>query len=235
MSSNTQISDIGNQKSSIKAYPLPPTSQSKKVANVNIGLDVDFIDVKKKKKRQKNLETPQTAKPTLPELQKDDVKDKELPKLVYTYDFLLARAYDLLEEKNPGLLDANRKKFSSKPPQLERVGTKKTRFSNFREICQGFKRNSSHVTDFIFAELGNSGSIDANDQLLMKGRFGIKQIENILRKYVKEYVLCHTCKSPDTELEKEARLSFLQCRVCGSRCSVQNIKTGFQAMTSKRR
>jgi len=52
--------------------------------------------------------------------------------------------------------------------------------------------------------------------------------------HTEEYVTCHTCRSPETNLHKETRLFFLQCETCGSRCSVQNIKSGFQAVTGKR-
>lgn len=49
-----------------------------------------------------------------------------------------------------------------------------------------------------------------------------------------EYVTCHTCRSSETILHKENRLFFLQCESCQSRCSVASIKSGFQAVTSKR-
>ena len=49
-----------------------------------------------------------------------------------------------------------------------------------------------------------------------------------------EYVTCHTCRSPDTILQKETRLFFIQCETCGSRKSVASIKSGFQAITQKR-
>jgi translation initiation factor 2 beta subunit (eIF-2beta)/eIF-5 len=67
-----------------------------------------------------------------------------------------------------------------------------------------------HLLAFLFAELGTSGAIDGNNQLIMKGRFQQKHIENVLRRYIKEYVTCHTCRSPDTILNKETRLFFLQ-------------------------
>lgn len=57
---------------------------------------------------------------------------------------------------------------------------------------------------------------------------------NIPITFSEEYVTCHTCKSPDTMLQKEERLFFLQCETCGSRCSVQSIKSGFQAVTGRR-
>lgn len=84
------------------------------------------------------------------------------------------------------------------------------------------------MLDFLLAELGTSGSVDGNSQLIIKGRFQQKQIENVLRRYIKEYVTCHTCRSPDTILQKDTRLFFLQCETCGSRCSVASIKSGFQ-------
>lgn len=94
-------------------------------------------------------------------------------------------------------------------------------------------RQPKHLLDFLLAELGTSGSVDGNSQLIIKGRFQQKQIENVLRRYIKEYVTCHTCRSPDTILQKDTRLFFLQCETCGSRCSVASIKSGFQVRNYK--
>lgn len=96
-------------------------------------------------------------------------------------------------------------------------------------------RQPKHLLAFLFAELGTTGAIDGNNQLVMKGKFQQKHIENVLRRYIKEYVTCHTCRSPDTILNKETRLFFLQCMKCHSKCSVQTIKTGFQAVTGSRK
>ncbi|XP_018426984.1 PREDICTED: eukaryotic translation initiation factor 2 subunit 2 isoform X3 [Nanorana parkeri] len=133
----------------------------------------------------------------------------------YTYDELLNRVFNIMREKNPDMVAGEKRKFIMKPPQVVRVGTKKTSFVNFTDICK-------------------LGSIDGNNQLVIKGRFQQKQIENVLRRYIKEYVTCHTCRSPDTILQKDTRLYFLQCETCHSRCSVASIKTGFQAVTGKR-
>ena len=101
-------------------------------------------------------------------------------------------------------------------------------------ICR-LHRQPKHLLAFLFAELGTTGAIDGSNQLIMKGKFQQKHIENVLRRYIKEYVTCHTCRSPETILNKETRLFFLQCMTCHSRCSVQTIKTGFQAVTGKRK
>ncbi|XP_067268624.1 eukaryotic translation initiation factor 2 subunit 2-like [Pseudorasbora parva] len=152
----------------------------------------------------------------------------------YSYDELLSRVFNIMREKNPDMVAGEKRKFVMKPPQVVRVGTKKTSFVNFTDICKLLHRQPKHLLAFLLAELGTSGSIDGNNQLVIKGRFQQKQIENVLRRYIKEYVTCHTCRSPDTILQKDTRLYFLQCETCHSRCSVASIKTGFQAVTGKR-
>ncbi|KAJ8877263.1 hypothetical protein PR048_021717 [Dryococelus australis] len=151
----------------------------------------------------------------------------------YTYDELLTRVFDIMRDKNPDMVAGKKQKFVMRPPQVVRIGTKKTSFANFTEICKTLHRQPKHLLDFLLAELGTSGSVDGNSQLIIKGRFQQKQIENVLRRYIKEYVTCHTCRSPDTILQKDTRLFFLQCETCGSRCSVASIKSGFQAVTGK--
>jgi Eukaryotic aspartyl protease/Domain found in IF2B/IF5 len=68
----------------------------------------------------------------------------------------------------------------------------------------------------------------------LQGRFQQKQVENLLKKYIVEYVTCKTCKSADTNFIRENRLFFVQCESCGSTRTVSAIKTGFLAQTTKR-
>ncbi|TSL97318.1 Eukaryotic translation initiation factor 2 subunit 2 [Bagarius yarrelli] len=169
-----------------------------------------------------------------PEVMEDDDLDLMLPAKKKKAKKLLSRVFNIMREKNPDMVAGEKRKFVMKPPQVVRVGTKKTSFVNFTDICKLLHRQPKHLLAFLLAELGTSGSIDGNNQLVIKGRFQQKQIENVLRRYIKEYVTCHTCRSPETILQKDTRLYFLQCETCHSRCSVASIKTGFQAVTGKR-
>ncbi|XP_006610898.1 eukaryotic translation initiation factor 2 subunit 2 isoform X2 [Apis dorsata] len=200
-------------------------------------LDMDFSKTKKKKKKKKDLDE------LVAEEERKEIEDKENEyeetswvgsDRDYTYDELLVRVFNIMREKNPDMVAGKKQKFVMRPPQVVRIGTKKTSFANFTEICKTLHRQPKHLLDFLLAELGTSGSVDGNSQLIIKGRFQQKQIENVLRRYIKEYVTCHTCRSPDTILQKDTRLFFLQCETCGSRCSVASIKSGFQAVTGKR-
>jgi len=202
-------------------------------------LSLDFGEKRKKKKKKKDIEDLVTVDLENNENENPDEgggtgtswlgSDRD-----YTYDELLLRVFDIMRMKNPEMASGTKQKFVMRPPQVVRIGTKKTSFVNFMEICKMLHRPQKHLLDFLLSELGTSGSIDGNNQLIIKGRFQQKQIENVLRRYIKEYVTCHTCRSPNTLLQKDSRIFFLQCEACGSRCSVVSIKHGFQAVTGKR-
>ncbi|KAK3054718.1 translation initiation factor eIF-2 beta subunit [Extremus antarcticus] len=152
------------------------------------------------------------------------------------YESLLSRFFVMLHDSHPDLASSGDKRYKIPPPQCLREGNKKTIFANIADICKRMKRTDEHVTQFLFAELGTSGSVDGSRRLVIKGRFQQKQIENVLRRYIFEYVTCKTCRSPDTELNKgENRLYFVTCNSCGSRRSVTAIKTGFSAQVGKRK
>lgn len=152
------------------------------------------------------------------------------------YNMLLHRFFAQLSQKNPDHALSGTKSYKIPPPQCMREGNRKTVFANIADICKRMKRTEEHVTAYLFAELGTNGSVDGSRRLVIKGRFQQKQIENVVRKYIIEYVTCKTCKSPDTELNKgENRLYFITCNNCGSRRSVTAIKTGFSAQVGKRR
>lgn len=220
--------------------------------NDNVGNDLNFDFSKKKKKKKKAVTFDDENERPMEAEGLDDGQDN-MGQVVdlddgiklegsnwvgtdrdYTYDELIEHVFSIIRANNPELNAGEKKRFVLKPPTVLRVGTKKTSFANFLEICKLVHRQPKHMQAFLLAELGTSGSVDANNQLIIKGRFQQIQIENVLRRYIKEYVACQTCRSPNTILQKETRLFFLQCEKCGSRRSVSSIKSGFQAVTSKR-
>jgi translation initiation factor 2 subunit 2 len=54
----------------------------------------------------------------------------------YTYDELLTRVFSIMHEKNPDMALGKKQKFVMRPPHVVRIGTKKTSFANFTEVCK---------------------------------------------------------------------------------------------------
>ncbi|KAM3173093.1 hypothetical protein ACTXT7_013173 [Hymenolepis weldensis] len=211
--------------------------------------DTAFFDKKKKKRKTvdvaKQLEGGEGAvPPPSEEVQSGEIMNCDAsaaageaaptPALLYSYEELLQRIFDQLIANNPELATDVRKKLKMPPPLMARVGTKKTQFTNFTIICKSFNRDPSHLSAYLFAELGTNGSIDANGALMIRGKYMAKHIEPLLQSYARNYVKCSTCGSHDTVLSKDARLLFLICKKCNSKVTVKNVTSGFQAVTDKR-
>jgi len=150
---------------------------------------------------------------------------------LYTYDELLTRLYQIIEDKNPTLGAV--KKYMLKPPTTVRVGSKKVGWVNFAEICEMMKRPTEHVMQFVLAEFGTEGSITENGQLILKGRYLPKHLESLLRKYIREFVTCEMCKSANTKLERDAssRLHLVSCENCNASRTAASIKSGYHSVT----
>ncbi|KZZ91875.1 eukaryotic translation initiation factor 2 beta subunit [Ascosphaera apis ARSEF 7405] len=248
------------KSSSKKSKSADDDADGAAAADTEAGADsLDLSKMKKKKKKSKkegtDFET-KLAEAGLTEQQAAQVADEKPPSpeeiaddlenargiwahdatTAIPYNFLVTRFYSLVSNNHPDLLLSGSKSYKIPPPQCLREGNRRTIFANIADICKRMKRSEEHVMQFLFAELGTSGSVDGAGRLVIKGRFQQKQIENVLRRYIVEYVTCKTCRSPDTELNKgENRLYFVTCNSCGSRRSVAAIKYGFRGQVGRRK
>mmetsp|Transcript_178010 Transcript_178010/g.564987 ORF Transcript_178010/g.564987 Transcript_178010/m.564987 type:complete len:207 (+) Transcript_178010:83-703(+) len=187
-------------------------------------LEFDFGKKKKKSKDKKEKTEGEDGEVTLvsTEWEKGEA---------YSYDDLLSRLYQIIEDKNPLL--GTTKKYIMKPPQVVRVGSKKVGWVNFTEICNLMKRPVDHVINFVLAEFGTEGSTTSDGQLTLKGAYKEKHVESLLRKYIREFVTCEMCKSANTNLDKDSstRLWSVNCQNCGASRTASSIKTGYHAVT----
>lgn len=130
---------------------------------------------------------------------------------------------------NPELTE--KKRFTLKPPNVQRLGRIKSCWTNFAEIARALKRDQSHIIQFFLTEMGTDGSVDSKGRFIIKGKYTATSLESLIRKYLENYVQCSICKNYDTKLVKDptSRLMFVQCESCGSSRSVTTIKSGFHA------
>ena len=181
------------------------------VAAADGGLDLSMMKKKKKTKKPKDEGDDFAAKLAALDIEKEegeeggeaavekveDVGDMEKGTGIWQhdetkkigYELLLSRFFTLLAQKNPDHASSGSRSYKIPPPQCLREGNKKTIFANIAEICKRMKRTDEHVTSYLFAELGTSGSVDGSRRLVIKGRFQQKQIENVLRRYISKLIL----------------------------------------------
>ena len=92
----------------------------------------------------------------------------------------------------------------------------RTFFRNFAEFPKILRRDADKVLQYLSKEFAAPAQL-AGDKAVFVGKRDPHDFTALLNRYVKEYLECPSCKSPDTKVEKLNRLTFLVCEACGAK------------------
>lgn len=98
----------------------------------------------------------------------------------------------------------------------------KTIITNFKQICSYIRREQEHLLKFLLKELATPGVI-RGDRLLLTRKISSSLINEKIKLYVDNYVICKECKKPDTEIIKQDGFNFMHCLACGAKKSIAKI------------
>jgi translation initiation factor 2 subunit 2 len=128
-----------------------------------------------------------------------------------SYEDLLKKAKSNLPKKQSG------GRFEIPRPLVQQSG-KQTYIRNFSDIAKTLRREPKQIAKYLFKELAIPGAIKGNE-LVLQAKINSFMIEQRLRDYVKEFVICHECEKPDTNIIEENGITFIKCEACGARRS----------------
>jgi len=97
----------------------------------------------------------------------------------------------------------------------------KTIISNFNQIAQSLRRPLDHLLKFLLKELATPGTLKPKG-LVIGAKVAATRINEKIRQYANEFVLCRDCGKPDTQIIKDGEFSFLKCTACGSKHPVKS-------------
>ncbi len=134
------------------------------------------------------------------------------------YNYLLERAYSMLPKRT-----SKAHRFVLPKVNAVTIGSYTT-IRNFKDIYDTLRRNPKHLSRFLLRKIGVAGSIDeSSGSLTLHGRVSAPTLNRLLEIYVKKYVVCPTCGSWDTMLERKGRVWLLRCEACGAETSVEPV------------
>lgn len=124
---------------------------------------------------------------------------------------LIDRAYSKLKTQQ--------KKMFAKPEII--TYNRKTYIINFIDYCASIDRDPEKVKNFLEKDMSASASI-MNDNSLNNEKSGLKFSTNFknqlvmasITNYMKEYVLCQSCKSGNTEINRINKITYIDCNDC---------------------
>jgi translation initiation factor 2 subunit 2 len=125
------------------------------------------------------------------------------------YTTLLDGLYEVISDNNE--LFGNKNINISKPDI--KYENRKTFWLNYGKNCSQINRSIEQLKKFYEKELAVETSINDKSNLILRGKYNFNIIANTYKKYIKNYVQCTTCKSINTEIERNSsnRLDYLKC------------------------
>jgi len=112
-------------------------------------------------------------------------------------------------------------RFQIPEAEVTNVGNR-TIIHNFRAVATALNRDPSHLMKYLLRELGVAGDMKGA-QASFQGKFTKSLIDERIRRYAEEFVLCRECGKPDTRLERVERVYVIRCEACGARASVRSL------------
>lgn len=96
----------------------------------------------------------------------------------------------------------------------------RTFLRNFSEFPKVLRRDPDKVLQYLSKEFAVPAE-RVGEKAIFIGKREPQDFTRLFKIYVKDYVECPTCKSPDTRIEKEKRISFLICEACGAKSTLK--------------
>jgi len=131
------------------------------------------------------------------------------------YEKLLKRI-DSERSKNSAETDS---RFELPPVDVMWEG-QRTYLRNFSDFPKILRRDSAKLLQYLSKEFAVPAE-RIGDSAMFIGRRDPDDFTRLLKIYVNDYIMCPTCKSPDTRTEKEKRISFLICEACGAKSTIK--------------
>lgn len=98
----------------------------------------------------------------------------------------------------------------------------KTIITNFTQIAGVLRRPADHFLKYVLKELATPGEVNRSGLLVLGSKVPASRINDKIRQYALEFVLCPDCGKPDTEIKREGDFNFLKCSACGAKHPVKS-------------
>ncbi len=132
------------------------------------------------------------------------------------YEQLLKRARERLP---PSVVERERFEIPKVKGHFE---GNKTIVSNFTQIASTLRRPVEHLLKFILKELATPGDVSRAGLLILGAKVPATRINEKIREYAYEFVLCPQDGKPDTDIIMEGEFAFLKCNACGYKHPVKS-------------
>lgn len=92
----------------------------------------------------------------------------------------------------------------------------KTVVPNIVPIAEALNRKAAHIIRYFGMELGAIARMDEKTKIgTVHGAHNNDSVHDLLKKFIKAFVLCARCQNPETSMSVQGRNLVLKCSACG--------------------
>jgi translation initiation factor 2 subunit 2 len=135
----------------------------------------------------------------------------------YQYDVLLDRLWSKLPEK---LKQHERFEMPDADAFIE---GNVTIIRNFNDIISSLNRKPEHLLKYLSKELAAPASVEGQRAIIQR-KLKRQVVDDKIRSYLKEFVICHECQRPDTKISELEGHKVVKCEACGAWWPLRRIK-----------
>ncbi|MBI4452992.1 translation initiation factor IF-2 subunit beta [Candidatus Woesearchaeota archaeon] len=103
------------------------------------------------------------------------------------------------------------------PKVMGHIQGNRTVISNFLQIAASLRREVDHLLKYVLKEIATPGEIKKSGALILGTKIPASRINDKIRQYANEFVLCFECGKPDTQIIREGELTYMKCSACGAK------------------
>ena len=91
-----------------------------------------------------------------------------------------------------------------------------TIITNFETIAKLIYRDTKTLEQYFKRQLSANVRFDGKKGLMIRKKVNNEDLQELLSKYINNYVLCKSCGNPETEFEKKKNKVIFTCKACGN-------------------
>jgi len=128
---------------------------------------------------------------------------------------------EMLNKAIEGMPDVVQERERFEIPEIKgHIEGNKTILTNLKQISDHLHRPLEHIFRFLLKELATPG-VSNFGKITFGAKIPSEKINDKLKKYVEEFVICKKCGKPETKLEDENGVVYLTCQGCGEKYPVK--------------
>lgn len=213
LASNSSVSSRRPSSTNDDVISLPVDEQPQKEEKIN----VSNIDVE-----EKHEQIPEVIIETVP----NPIKSEPSIDLLYDYDRLLSRCIEKRERDQTEMILRSKNPISIPHADLV-VGQSRSIIINWKSYVRLFnnlKRDPHLFQQYINQYYSCQSFVNQREQLTLDIRTTKTTFDNVLRKFLDDYVTCLICQTAQTHLIKSDGVWRIECQLCGTQRTVKRLK-----------